>query len=152
MSDQNRLEKSFEEYYRTVLKDKELVLKALDHSGDLEVKEMYALAGDALLDFHLFEYLMDKPNQSKQVMDNMRQKINTDPNFARIGRLMGLKTYIKFPHSAPEIEKETADSYYNMTLEALAYVVFKEGDIVASRDFFGRFIEPEVEKLTSGRR
>jgi dsRNA-specific ribonuclease len=138
MSDQNRLEKAFEEYYNTVLREKELSLKALDHSGDLKEKEMYALAGDALLDFHLFEYLMDKPNQSKQVMDNIRQKINTDPNFARIGRLMGLKTYIKFPHSAPEIEKETADSYYNMTLEALAYVVFRNGGIDASRNFFRR--------------
>jgi len=150
MSDKNRLEEAFEEYYNTVLMGKELPLKALDHSGDLEEKAMYALAGDALIDFHLFEYLMDKPGQSRQNMDDIRQTINPDDNLARIGRRMGLMNYIQFPNSATESEKETADSYYNMTLEALTYVVFRDGGINASRDFFKRFIEPDVEYLISG--
>ena len=152
MSDQNKLEKAFEEYYTLVLKEKELLLKALDHSLDLEEKKMYALAGDALLDFHLFEYLMDKPKQFALKMDSIRQTINTDPNLAWIARRMGLKKYIIFPNSATENEKESGGAYYHMTIEALAYVVFRDGGIDASRDFFTRFIEPDIEYLISDRR
>jgi dsRNA-specific ribonuclease len=151
MSDQSRLERAFEEYYSIVLKDKELLFKALDHHGDLEEKKMYALAGDALLNFHLFEYLMDKPEQSALKMDSLRQTINTDPNLAWIARRMGLKKYVNFPNSATESEKESGDAYYNMTIEALAYVVFRDGGIDASRDFFKKFIEPDVEYLISDR-
>jgi dsRNA-specific ribonuclease len=150
MSDQNRLELAFEEYYRKVLKDKE-PLKALDHSGNLEEKAKYALAGDALLNFHLYEYLMDKPKQSTLKMDAIRQTINPDKNLAWIGRRLGLRKYIKFPNSATESEKESGDAYYNMTIEALAYVVFMNGGIDASRDFFKKFIEPDVEELISDR-
>ncbi len=117
--------RGFEEKYELVFRDKCLLLAALDHS-DPVLKKRYAVAGDKLLDYLLFDYLMDR-GYSKGKLDCIRQKLNNDVSLARIGRDMGLGEFIVFPPSADLREKtETGDAYYNDTLEALVYVIMKD--------------------------
>ena len=125
--------------------DKTKLLYALDHTpANSEIKKQYALVGDALLDFLLYEYLLEKGGYTKGKMDCIRQALNTDLNLARIGRKMGLKEYIIFPDSATENEKCTGDTYYNDTLEALVYLLFLDQDINASKNFIRKHIFSEI--------
>ncbi len=114
----------FEKRFDLVFGDKGLLLAALDHTNP-ELKKQYAVAGDKLLDYLLFDYLMCR-RYSKGKLDCIRQKINTDASLAKIGKDMGLSEFIVFPDSASERERETGDAYYNDTLEALVYVIMKD--------------------------
>jgi len=113
--------------------DKGLLLGALDHSEiNSEKKKQYALAGDALLDFILFDFLLEKGGCSKGKMDCIRKRLNTDDNSALIGKSIGLREFIIFPDSATEEEKESSKAYYNDTVEALIYLIMKDQGLPSS--------------------
>lgn len=135
----------FEEQFCIIFNDKSKLISALDHTtANSEKKKQYALAGDALLDFLLYEYLMGKGGYNIGKMDCIRQELNTDPNLARIGRKMGLKEYIIFPESATEEETFTSDAYYNDTIEALVYMIHKDQDIDTTHHFVRKHIFCEI--------
>ena len=137
--------KSFEKKFCIVFNEKSNLISALDHTtANSEKKKQYALAGDALLDFLLFEYLLGKGGYTKGKMDCIRQKLNTDTNLARIGRKLGLKKHIVFPNSATKEEKNTGDAYYNNTLEALVYMIYKDQDIHSAFLFVKNHILCEI--------
>lgn len=75
----------FESEFSMEFKDKELLFGALDHAYSPETKKQYALAGDALLDYFLFDYLIRKRGYSKGDMDDLRQDLNADNKLADIG-------------------------------------------------------------------
>lgn len=137
--------KGFEEKYCIGFRDKNKLISALDHTTvNSEIKKQHALAGDALLDFLLFKYLMEKGGYTKGKMDCIRQKLNTDANLAHIGRSLGLKEYIIFPKSATEEEKETGDAYYNDTIEALVYMIYEDHDMESAMSFVRKYILSEI--------
>jgi len=126
----------FEDQFGLRFCDKGLLLAALDHSGfGSERKKCLALAGDALLDFILFNFLLDRGGYSKGMMDGVRGRLNTDDSLAVIGVEMGLGEFIVFPNSATMVEKESGKSYYNDALEALVYVVMKDMGLEAATRF-----------------
>ena len=117
----------------------------MDHTiANSEKKKQYALAGDALLDFLLYEYLIGKGGYTKGKMDCIRQELNTDSNLARIGRKMGLKEYIIFPDSATEEETITGDAYYNDTVEALVFMIHQDQEKNATFHFVRKHIFCEI--------
>lgn len=135
----------FEEEFEIIFNDKSNLLSALDHTvANSEKKKQYALAGDALLDFLLFEYLLEKGGYTKGKMDCIRQALNTDLNLARIGRKMGLKKYIIFPDSATEEEKYTGDAYYHDTVEALVFMIHQGQEINTTKNFVKKHIFSEI--------
>jgi len=135
----------FEEKFNIIFNDKSNLLSALDHTAaNSEKKKQYALAGDALLDYLLYEYLLEKGGYTKGKMDCIRQALTADLNLARIGRKMGLKEYIIFPNSATEEEKCRGDSYYHDTVEALVYLIHQDHDIYATINFVRKQIFCEV--------
>lgn len=139
--------KRFEDRYGVVFNDKRNLLEALDHTAiNSEKKKKYALAGDALLDFILFDYLLEKGTYSKGKMDCIRQKLNTDNNLACIGKKIGLNEYIIFPESASENEKMSSKTYYNDTLEALVYLILKDQDLESTIKFVKKNILSEIPK------
>ena len=122
-------------------------MAALDHSGfGSDRKKCLALAGDALLDFILYDFLIGRGGYSKGMMDGVRGRLNTDVSLAVIGRGMGLGEFIVFPDSATEAEIESGKSYYNDTLEALVYVVMKDMGLEAASRFV---VEHIISKLDS---
>lgn len=126
----------FEAKFEIVFNDNHLLLGALDHTSlNSERKKQYALAGDALLDYFLFDYLICKKGYPKGKMDCIRQKVNTDDNLAEIGRDIGLNPFIIFPNSATKQERDLASAYYNDTLEALVYVIMKDQGLDISYRF-----------------
>ncbi len=127
---------SFEAKFTIVFDNKHLLLEALDHTAlNSERKKQYAVAGDSLLDFILFDYLICKKGYSKGKMDCIRQKLNTDATLAEIGRGIGLKPFIVFPISATDQERDSGSAYYNDTLEALVYVIMKDQGLDTSYRF-----------------
>lgn len=118
---------AFEKQFSIVFFNKRLLLEALDHTAlNSEKKKQYAIAGDALLDFILFDYLICKKEYAKGQMDCIRQHLNTDVSLSRIGKDMKFADYILFPESASKQEKEDSFAYYNDTIEALVYVIMKD--------------------------
>lgn len=137
--------KGFEEKFGIIFNDRRNLLSALNHAtASSEKKKQYALVGDALLDFLLYEYLLKKGGYTKGKMDCIRQALNTDLNLARIGRKMGLKEYIIFPHSASEDEKCTGDAYYHDTVEALVYLIHRDQNIEVITKFVRKHIFSEI--------
>lgn len=135
----------FEEKFKIIFNAKSNLLSALDHTvTNSEKKKQYALAGDALLDFLLFDYLLEKGGYTKGKMDCIRQGLNTDFNLARIGRKMGLKKCLIFPDSASDAEKINGDAYYNDTIEALVYLLYLDQDINATKNFIRKHIFSEI--------
>ncbi len=135
----------FEECFGLRFCDRGLLLAALDHSGfGSDRKKCLALAGDALLDFILYDFLIGRGGYSKGMMDGVRGRLNTDVSLAVIGRGMGLGEFIVFPDSATEAEIESGKSYYNDTLEALVYVVMKDMGLEAASRFV---LEHIISKL-----
>jgi len=134
----------FEEKVNIIFNHKSNLLSALDHATSNSEIKQNALAGDALLDFLLYDYLLEKGGYKKGKMDCIRQALNTDLNLARIGRKMGLKEYIIFPDSATEEEKCTGDAYYNDTIEALVYMIHQDQDIKAAFQFVRKHIFCEI--------
>ena len=126
----------FEENFEIRFNDKRRLLESLDHMADnSEKKKQYALAGDALLDFILFDFLLEKGGYSKGKMDCIRKRLNTDENLALIGKSIGLGGFIIFPVSATEKEKESSKAYYNDTVEALVYLIMKDQCLQSSVRF-----------------
>jgi len=135
----------FEEKFNIIFNDKRNLLSALDHTTvSSEKKKQYALAGDAILDFLLYDYLLEKSGYTKGKMDCIRQALNTDLNLARIGRMMDLKEYIIFPDSATKEEKITGDAFYNDTIEALVYLLYLDQDINTTKNFVRKHIFSEI--------
>ena len=133
----------FEDCFGLRFRDKGLLLAALDHSNPV-LKKRYAVAGDKLLDYLLFDYLMPR-GYSKGKLDCIRRGLNADPNLARIGRGMGLVDFIVFPGSAVEEERmETGDAYYNDTLEALVYVIMRDFGLDKVAGFVEEYIFCEI--------
>ena len=137
---------SFEEKFGLVFTDRQLLFGALDHRYNLDTKRNYALAGDALLDFILFDYLIGLEGYSPGMMDSLRQYLNTDDNLADIGRAMGLKPFIVFPNSATENEWDTGSAYYNDTLEALVYGIMKDQGLKKAISFVSEYIISRIPK------
>jgi len=126
----------FEEKFGIRFNDKRRLIEALDHTADnSEKKKQYALAGDALLDLILFDYLLEKGGYSRGKMDCIRKRLNTDENLALIGRSIGLGEFIIFPISATDGEKESSKAYYNDTVEALVYLIMKDQCLESSVRF-----------------
>jgi len=141
----------FRDRYGVVFNDKRHLLEALDHTAsNSEKKKKYALAGDALLDFILYDYLLEKGTYSKGKMDCIRQKLNTDDNLACIGKKIGLNEFIIFPESASEDEKVLSKTYYNDTLEALIYLIMKDQDLESTKQFVKKNILSEIPKNEYG--
>jgi len=139
--------KRFKDRYGVVFNDKRHLLEALDHTPiNSEKKKKYALAGDALLDFILYDYLLKKGTYSKGKMDCIRQKLNTDDNLACIGKKIGLDEFIIFPKSASEDEIVLSKTYYNDTLEALLYLILKDQDLESTIQFVKKYILSEIPK------
>ena len=137
--------KRFEESFNIAFDDKRHLISALDHTvGNSEKKKQYALAGDALLVFLLYEYLIVKGGYTKGKMDCIRQELNTDQNLARIGRKLGLSECIIFPDSATDEEKIDGDAYYNDTVEALVYMIQRDQDINTAFAFVRKYIFSEI--------
>ncbi len=129
----------FEKAFCLVFRDKKLLEAALDHTNP-ELKKQYAVAGDKLLDYLLFDFLMER-GFSKGKLDCIRQKLNNDVNLARIGREMGLGEYVIFPESATEEEKlKPGSAYFNDTLEALVYVVMKDYGLEKTEEFVEKHV------------
>jgi len=140
----NRI-KGFEDKFGIVFNDKRLLLEALDHRAvNSDKKKRYATAGDTLLDFILFDFLLKKGGYTKGKMDCIRRNLNTDPNLARIGKKIGLKKFITFPDSATEEEKETSKAYYNDAVEALVYLILKDQDLESAIKFVAKNILSEI--------
>ena len=139
---------SFEKRFDLVFRDKGLLLAALYHS-DPVLKKRFAVAGDKLLDFLLFDFLMDK-GYSKGKLDCIRQRLNTDVSLARIGRDMGLSDFIIFPNSADVEERVTGDAYYNDTLEALVYVIMKDYGLDKVTQFAEEYIFSKIPENEYG--
>jgi len=60
----------FEETFSIIFNDKRNLIYALDHmSENSEKKKEFAFAGDALLDFLLFQFLMEKGGYTRGMMD-----------------------------------------------------------------------------------
>lgn len=137
--------KGFEEKFGIIFNNKGYLISALDHTVvNSEKKKLGALAGDALLDFILFEFLLGKGSYTRGKMDCIRKKLNTNPSLAHIGRKMCLKKYIIFPDSATEEEKETSDAYYNDTIEALIYFIYKDQNMESTIHFVQQYIFSEI--------
>ncbi len=133
----------FEDEFGLVFRDKGLLEAALDHTMP-ELKKQYAVAGDKLLDYLLYDYLMDR-GYSIGKLDCIRQKLNNDVNLARIGREMGLNEFIIFPDSASDDEKlKPGSAYFNDTLEALVYVIMKEYGLEKVTELVGAYILSEI--------
>ena len=138
----------FEDFFGLRFRDKGLLLAALDHSGfGSDRKKCLALAGDALLDFILYDFLLGRGGYSKGMMNDIRGSLNTDDSLAVIGRGMGLGEFIVYPDSATEAEKESGDAYYNDTLEALVYVVMKDMGLEAATRFVVKYILSRLDGL-----
>ncbi|MCW4013907.1 MAG: hypothetical protein NWF07_13105 [Candidatus Bathyarchaeota archaeon] len=136
----------FEDHFGLRFCDKGLLLAALDRSGfGSERKKCLAVAGDALLDFVLFNFLLDRGGYSKGMMDGIRGSLNTDDNLAVIGREMELGEFIVFPDSATEVERVSGDAYYNDTLEALVYIVMKDMGLETATRFVAEHIISRLE-------
>ncbi len=124
----------FEEAFGLVFRGKEELEAAFDHTKP-DLKKRYAVAGDKLLDYILYDHLMPK-GYSKGKLDCIRQKLNNDVNLAMIGRDMGLGEFIVFPDSADDMQKVAPGSaYFNDTLEALVYVIMKDNGLDAATYF-----------------
>ena len=129
----------FEEEFGLVFRDKELLLGALDHTKP-DLKKQYAVAGDKLLDYLLFDHLMPE-GYLKGKLDCIRQKLNNDVNLARIGRDMGLGEFIVFPDSAYDGQKLAPGSaFFNDTLEALVYVIMKDYGLEKVTQFVEKYV------------
>jgi len=136
----------FEDQFGLRFCDKGLLLAALDHSGfGSERKKCLAVAGDALLDFILFNFLLDRGGYSKDMMNDVRGSLNCNDSLTRIGKEIGLREFIVFPDSATEAEKESGDRYYNDTVEALLYVIMKDMGLEASTRFVAEHIISKLE-------
>lgn len=117
----------FEDHFGLVFLDKGLLLAALDHRGvGSERKKCLAVAGDKLLDFILYDFLIGKGVGYKGMLDTIRQNLSTDDGLALIGREMGLGEFILFPNSATEADIVSGKEFYNATLEALVYAIYKD--------------------------
>lgn len=136
--------KGFEEKFNIIFNEKRHLILALDHTAANSEKKKYALAGDALLDFFLFKYLMRKGGYNIGNLDCIRTNLNTNPNLARIGRSIGLKKFIIFPESATDEEKETGNAYYNDTIEALVYMIHEDKDMESAFHFVRNYIFSEI--------
>lgn len=135
---------SFEKVFGLVFMDKDLLLAALDHTN-LENKKRYAVAGDKLLDFILYDYLMDR-DFSQGEMDTIRQKLTTDGKLAEIGREIGLGDFILFSDSSTEMDKEKGNAYYNDTMEALVYVIMKEYGLLKVTNFVKKYLLSKIQE------
>lgn len=132
-----------------VFRNKELLESALDHTKP-EVKKQYAVAGDKLLDYLLYNDLMPL-GFSKGKLDCIRQKLNSDVNLARIGRAMGLGDYVIFPDSVTEGEKvKPGSAYFNDTLEALVYVIMKDYGLEKVTEFVKKYVLSEIPENMYG--
>jgi len=135
----------FEEKFGINFNNKYYLLEALNHTTtNSEKKKMYAAAGDALLDFILYDFLLDKGGYTKSRMDHIRQMLNNDSTLARIGKRIGLKEFIIFPSSATRYDRETGDAYYTDTLEALVYVIMKDQCLESTKEFITKYIHHEI--------
>lgn len=126
----------FEDHFGLVFLDKGLLLAALDHRGaGSERKKCLAVAGDKLLDFILYDFLIGEGVGYKGLLDTFRQRFSTDCDLALIGREMGLEEFILFPSSATEADIVSGKEFYSATLEALVYVIFKDQGLEGAARF-----------------
>lgn len=140
---------AFETEFDMIFRDKALLEAALDHTKP-DLKKQYAVAGDKLLDYLLFDYLMPK-GYSKGKLDCIRQKLNNDVNLARIGRDMGLGEFIVFPDSADDGQKLAPGSaFFNDTLEALVYVIMKDYGLEKVTKFVEKYVLSEIPENMYG--
>ncbi len=117
----------FEARFHIHFFNKRVLLEALDHTKEnSERKKQYAVAGDSLLDYVLYDHLITNREYTKGKMDCIRRHLTSDSSLAEIGKGLGLREFIVFPRSATKEDKETSPTFYNDTVEALVYAIMKD--------------------------